>query len=128
MSRIWIIQWAYDYRNGGVVALDVPTELLPDEENRHFRLSREYLQPWHGKDIFFSRDIHNWYRSEAAAKVALKRQIERDIRAAKRDLETAKKRFAEFKANGLPMASTIAEKKAARLAKRGVTPGTMVGR
>lgn len=120
MTRIWITQWAFDYREAGVIAVDVPGELVP-EGDRCLKLPRELLKPWHRPGIFRTVEVYaHWYRSEADAKVALKREIERRIRKAKRELAEAQKHLAAFKANGLPMAQTIAEKKAARRAR--VTP------
>lgn len=115
VTRIWITEWATWRREGGVIAVDLPDELIPAEDGRFMRIPREFLDPWKSRSIFLSYEVcGNWFRSEAEAKAGLKRELERRVRRLTRELGEAKKHLAALKKNGLPMAEARVERRAQR--------------
>ena len=115
MTRIWITEWATHRREGGVIAVDLPDELVPAEDGRLFRIPREFLAPWKSRSFFLAYEVYDkWFRSEAQAREGLKRDLERRARRAQRELDEARQHLAALKKNGLPMAETLAERRARR--------------
>jgi hypothetical protein len=123
--KIWLTDQWNDWRRGGVVVLDVTEEqfrawLRPDRGNL-LLIPRDVLAPWRDRDLFTHTTIaaDKWHRSEEEALAAIRREVERREKQAKRDLEKATALRKRIAAEGMPIARTLAEQKAERRAKLG---------